>query len=164
MQHRWRGMENLTQPVTTEIAHDRKPLAFNIALDGMADIAQRGAGFDHFNRLHQGLVGHIDQPLGLHADLVATEIHPAGVAVPAIEDDRNIDIQNIAIQQFLVARYAVTHHVIDRDTGGLGKALVIQRGRDRAIIERELMQNLVELAGGDARLDVWGDHIEGFGG
>ena len=44
-----------------------------------------------------------------------------------------------------------------------GIAAIAERGGDRAVVEDEVVAELVELAGGDARLDVGRDEVERLG-
>ncbi len=92
------------------------------------------------------LVGDVDQPLRLHADL-ADAVHPAGIAVPAVEDGGDVDVDDVAVLQPLVARNAVADDVIDRGADRLREAAIVERRRDRAVIADELVAQPVELVG-----------------
>src|SRR5690349_3023306 len=85
-------MKNAAQPVTAEIAHHGATLfCLGIGLDGMTDIAGGGAGFNGGNAAHHRFIGDVYESLGLELD-VADEIHAAGVAVPTVDDYRDIDV------------------------------------------------------------------------
>ena len=58
------------------------------------------------------LVGHVDQPLGPARDL-ADRVHAAGIAVPAVDDQGHVDIDDVAFAQRLVAGNAVADDVVD---------------------------------------------------
>ncbi|MCY1440507.1 hypothetical protein D9M71_567860 [compost metagenome] len=91
--------------------------------------------------------------------------HAAGVAVVAVLDDGDVDVQGVAILERLVARDAVANHVVDRGTDRLGKTLVVERCRDRLLdVDDIVVAQAVELFGGDAGLDVLFDHLQDFGG
>ena len=51
----------------------------------------------------QRLVGDVDQPLGPARD-VADRVHAAGVAVPAVDDQRHVDVDDVALAQRLRRR------------------------------------------------------------
>src|SRR6185437_3383122 len=85
-----RVVEHPADAVAAEIAHHREPVAFGEALNRVADIADRGAGLHHGDAAHHRLIGHLDQAAGLQGDAVADEIHAAGIAMPAIEDDGDV--------------------------------------------------------------------------
>src|SRR5205085_6127024 len=54
-------------------------------------------------------------------------------------------------------------HVVDRGADRLRIAAIAERGRDRLVTEDELVTELVELAGADARLDMRRDEVERLG-
>ncbi len=112
MQDTRRRMKHLAKAVTAKIPDHREALLFDKTLNGMADIANRGAGPDDFNAAHQRLVSHFDEPFPFYADIADRE-HPAGIAMPAIERHRDVDIDDVSIAQNFVARDAVTDYVVD---------------------------------------------------
>src|SRR5207253_4542804 len=88
-------VEHATQPVAAEIAHHAHALRLDKTLDGVADIAGGGAGLHGSDAAHHGFIGHFDQPLGLARDR-ADHIHAAGIAVPAVDDEGDVDIDDVA--------------------------------------------------------------------
>jgi hypothetical protein len=113
------------EPVTAEVADHRAALGFGIGLDGMADIAGMGAGLDRHNPALETFIGDFHEPLGLSAHF-ACPIHPARVSVPAIEDKRHVDIENITLAQRLVAWDAVADDVVEGSADRLGIPPVVQ--------------------------------------
>jgi hypothetical protein len=68
-------------------------------------------------------------------------------------------------QDLVVARDAMADHMVHRGADRLGKAVVVQRCRDRLLhIDDVVMADAVELAGADAGLDMGRDHLQHFGG
>ncbi|MNT32463.1 hypothetical protein D3C72_1683460 [compost metagenome] len=91
--------------------------------------------------------------------------HAAGVAVVAVLDDGDVDVQGVAILERLVVRDAVADHVVDRGADRLRVALVVERGRDGLLhVDDVVVADLVQLIGGDARLDMFGNHFQHIGG
>ncbi|RMS02430.1 hypothetical protein ALP75_200820 [Pseudomonas syringae pv. actinidiae] len=91
--------------------------------------------------------------------------HSAGVAVVTVLDDRDVDVQRVAVLELPVAGDAVADHLIDRGADRLGKAFVVQRSRDRLLlVDDVVMADAVQFFGGDARLDMGRDHFQNFGG
>src|SRR5262245_31479793 len=88
-------VKHASEAVTAEIADNPAALAFRVALDGGADMAGGVTGLHRRHTPHQGLVGHIDQSLGSPRDM-PDGVPAAGLAVPAIEDQGDIDIDAIA--------------------------------------------------------------------
>ena len=87
-------------------------------------------------------------------------IHAAGIAVPAVEDQRHVDVDDVALFKRLVAGNAVADHVIERGAGRFLVAAIHQRGRQRAVIERVFQHQPVDFFGRHARLDMLDEHIE----
>ncbi len=88
--------------------------------------------------------------------------HAAGIAVPAVLDDGDVDVDDVALLEALVrARDAVADHVIDRGADRLREAAVIQGGRNGLLhVHDELVAAGIELVGGDAGYDVRADHVQ----
>ena len=95
-------VEQPAEAVAAEIAHHAHVLRFDEGLDRVADIAGGGARPDHGDAAHHRLIGDLDQPLGAARNL-ADRIHAARIAVPAVEDQRHVDVDNVALAQRLVA-------------------------------------------------------------
>src|SRR3546814_2536691 len=97
-----------------EVGHHREALLLGEGLDGMADVAQRRAGLHHLDAAHHGFVGHLDQAAGDDLRL-ADEEHAAGVAVPTVDDDGDVDVDDVAVVETLVvAGNAVADDVVHR--------------------------------------------------
>ncbi len=146
------------------LADHREIQGFDVFLDGVADVAQARPGLDRADAAPHGLEAHLGQALGRHRGL-AHVVHAAGVAVEAVLDDGDIDIDDVAGFELAVVGDAVADHVVDRGADGLGKAPVIEVGRDGALdVDDVLIAQPVELLGGDARHHMGADHVEHLGG
>ena len=117
----------------------------------------------HCHAAHQGFVGHLDQALSPPRD-VADEIHAARIAVPAIDDERDVDVDDVAVLQRLAVGQAVAHDVIDGGADRLAVTAVVQRRRVDAVIPGEIEDEIVDLFGAHARLHQVGHGVERFGG
>src|SRR6185437_8835309 len=102
------------------------------ALNGVADIAGGGAGLHDRDAAHHGFVRDVDQPHRLQLD-VTHGVHAAGVAMPAIQNDGDVDIHDIAVVQRLVVGNAVTDDVVDRGADRVTVAAIAQAGGNRAM-------------------------------
>jgi hypothetical protein len=108
-------------------------------------------------------VGHVHHPAGAHRGL-ADEEHAAGVAVVAVLDDGDVDIEDVAVLEPPVTGDAVADLVIDGGADGAGEALVVQRRRDGLLlVDDVVVAEAVQFLGGDARLHVGGDHFQDLG-
>jgi hypothetical protein len=102
-------------------------------------------------------------PFGLGAGR-ARHIHAAGVAEPAVQRNGDIYIDDVAIRQSFITGDAVADDMVDGCADGFGKATVIQRRGRGAMGENEVMADLVEMVGGNARGDMRADHVQRLGG
>jgi hypothetical protein len=130
----------------------------------VADVAESHARGHHLDAAAHGLVGHLADAPAADGRLAHVE-HAAGVAVPAVLDDRDVDIDDIALLQPALAGNAVADDVVDRGADRLGKTAVIEGRGDG--VQRPgdvLVAEGVELVGRDPRLHVGTDHVEHFGG
>ena len=131
-----------------------------MGFDSRANIAQPRARFGGgFNAQHQALISHFNEPLCLDRRF-ASKIHPAGIAMPSVEQRGDIDVQNIALFQNLVARNAMADHMVQRDTAGMRIAAIAHGRRDRAAVQNHLADLIVNLARRDTRLHPIGHLIE----
>ena len=83
-----------------------------------------------------GLVAGLGQALARSTGGLADEVHAAGVAVEAVADHRDVDIDDVAGLQAPLVRDAVADHVVDRGADGLREAPVVEIGRDRLAARR----------------------------
>ena len=160
MQDRRRVMKDAADAVAAEIAHDGIAVAFGIALDRIADRADMGTRPHDGDAAHHRLVGDLDELSRLQRNALANKEHSARVAVPAVEDHRHIDVQNVAVHQTAVAGDAVADDMIDRSADRFREAAVIERRRDRLVPDNEFVAEPVELAGRDPRADMRNDEVE----
>ena len=116
------------------------------------DVAGRRAGPDRPDPPHHRFVGDVDQPLRPARRLAGDE-HPARVAVPAVDDQRHVDIENVAVAQRLLVGNAVTDDVVDRGADRFAIAAIIERGRIGVVVAGELEDEPVEAGGRHPRLD-----------
>jgi hypothetical protein len=151
--------------MTAEVAHHRAALRLRVVLDGPADVAEGGARLHRLDPLPHGRVRHVQQAAGLGRDL-AHRVHPAGVAVPAIDDDGDVDVGHVAgveAQVRRAARDAVADDVVAAYAGGLGVALVAQAGGEGAVVQDELARGAVDRVGGHAWDDQRDQHVQALG-
>src|SRR5262249_54052199 len=153
-------VEDPSDAVAAEIAHNRIAVALGVALDCVADGAYPETGPHDGNAAHHRLIGNVDQPLRLDRAALADEIHPAGIAVPAVEDHGAVDAENVALHQPALARDAVTDDVVDRGADRFGETAIVERRRDRIVIDDKPVTQAVEFAGGDPGTYIGSDEVE----
>src|SRR3954454_16286512 len=145
--------------MTAEISHDAHALRLDETLYRVSDIAGSGSGLHGSDPAHHGLVSHLDQPFRFAGDR-AHRIHPAGIAVPALDNESDVDVDDVAVLQQPVSGHAVADHVVDRGAGGIPIATIHQCRRVGAAAERKLPHEIVDPGGRNSRLDDIGEFIE----
>ena len=109
----------------------REAVLLGVGLDRGADVAEAAAGPHLADAEPHALVGHLDQAPRLDARLADVE-HAAGVAVVAVLDDGDVDVQDVARLEHPLARDAVADLVVDRGADRLSERAVARRG----VVER----------------------------
>ena len=108
---------------------------------------------------HQAFVGDLEQPLGGALD-AADRIHARGIAMPAIDDQGHVDVDDVALAQRLRIGDAVADDVVDRGAGRLGVATIVERGGDGVVVHAVFEDETVDRVGRHARLDDRGELVE----
>ena len=152
-------VEQLADAVAAEVADHRHAGGLDHLLDGIADVAEGVARLDHRQTGLERVIGDLDQLLRPGIDLADPE-HAAGIAMPAVDDDGVVDVDDVALLQNLVAGNAVADDVVDRGADGLLIALVAEAGRQGSVVEGELADAVVQFARGHAGDHPGGDHVQ----
>ena len=119
MQHLRIVVVDLADAVAAVLAHHAETLAFGVLLDRVADIAEGRARLDRADAAEHRFAGHFHQSLGHHRGR-AHVVHAAGVAVPAVLDHGDVDVDDVAVLQDLgLAGDAVADDVVDRGADGV---------------------------------------------
>lgn len=156
-------VEGPAKPVSAEISNDAASLAFGIRLNGSANGARSDTRLYRGNAELKALVRDVDQPLSASRDVTDGE-HPAGVAMPAIDDQCDVNVDDIALAQWLWAWNAMADDVINRGADGLAETSVVEGCGNRLVCDCEIQCKVVERFRRHARHDVRGQHIERFCG
>lgn len=82
--------------VAAIFAYHRATVGFGMNLNGMADIAELDAGLDQLYTGDQALMSDFTDPFSLDAYLTDIE-HFAGIAMKAIFDNGDVDIDDITV-------------------------------------------------------------------
>src|SRR5439155_6984407 len=164
MQDRGRIVKDPPDAVPAKITYYRVTMALGITLDRVADRTNANAGLHDGDAAHHRFVSYVDQPPRLNRDTLADKKHAARIAVPAVEDHRYVDIEDVALHQPPLARDAVADDVVDRGTDRFREAAIVERRRDRIVTDDEAVAQGVEFVGGDPRTDMRGDEVERLGG
>src|SRR5205823_13040904 len=106
-------VELAADAVAAELAHDREPGFLGARLDGGADIAQARTRANAADAFPHALVGDVDEAACLDARLADVK-HAAAVAVVAVLDHRDIDVQDVARLEDAIAGHAVTDLMVHR--------------------------------------------------
>ncbi|MNP18671.1 hypothetical protein D3C76_1111620 [compost metagenome] len=150
--------------MAAELAYHREAVLLRVLLDHFADVTQAAARFHQFDGHVHAFLGDLGQALGPLRHVADME-HAAGVAVKAVLDDGDVDVQGVAILQRFFVGDAVADHVVDRGADRLREAFVVERGRDGLLlVDDVVVADLVQLIGGNARFDMFSNHFQHIGG
>ena len=150
--------------VAAVFPHDGAVVGLGVLLNRVADVPETHAWLDHLDSNAHGLVSHADHPLGQDRGL-SDEHHLAGIAVEAVFDHGNVDVDDVPVLELLVPRDAVADLMVDRGADGFGETVVVERRRHRLLhVDDVVVADIVELARGHARFHVRSDHVQHVGG
>ena len=161
-------MKRGADTVAAEFAHDGKAVLLGVLLNDMADIAEAGARSHLRNTQPHAFKGNVAQPPCLDRRFADDE-HAAGVAVITVLDGGDVDVEDVAVLERLVAGNAVADLMIDGNARRLGvrsvaRRLVVQAGRNALLhVGHIFVAEPIQFAGRDAWLDKGRDVIEHFG-
>lgn len=156
-------VENLAEAVAAIILYDAVTLWRCYGINRVADIVEVGTGGDAVDAGHHGVVGGGDKLLSLIGNF-ADRVHARGVAVVAVEDGGDVDIEDVAFgKYFIFIGNSVADDIVDADAAGFGVALVAQGGRNGLVLEDEFVNQIIKLQCAGAGLDVGGDVVERLG-
>ena len=125
MRDLWLVVIDLANAVAAKITHDGEAHRLDVALNGVPDVAQPRARLHGANAAPHGSVGCLGQSFSGDARLADVE-HAAGVAVIAVDDHRDVNVEDVAVLQFFVARNAVANDVIHRRANRLRERVVLR--------------------------------------
>ena len=86
------------------------------------------------------------------------------VAVHAVVERRDIDVDEVTVDEHGVIRNPMADHLIEGGATGFREAAVAELGRDRPMVEDKLVAKTVEFLRRDARHNVGRHMIQCLGG
>ena len=168
VQHLWLFVKHLPDAMAAELTHDAEAVAFGKALYRPAHVAQTRSGTDYRYAVPHRFIGQRAKPARSDRG-VADQKHTAGVAVPTVLDHRDVDVDDVALLERLVIRYAVADLVVDRGADRLGigdvsASPVVQRRWDRLLHLGDVgMREPVDLVGADPGVHMRDKVVQHFG-
>src|SRR5258706_6216158 len=163
VQHLRIFMINAADTVAAVFPHHRIARGLGVSLDGVTDVAQLCAGLHGIDAVHHGLETGFRKPLRQHRRL-ADVVHAAGVAVVAVLDDGDVDIDDIATFEYAVVGNAVADHMIDRRTDGFGEAAIADVGRNRLLdVHDVVVADGIQRLGTHAGVDMFANYVQNVG-
>ena len=144
-----RGLVELApHTVTHKVPDHREAEGLHVGLDRVADIGHPVSAPGQLNALPEALLGDFNEFFCLVAHLPAG-IGGGAVPVEAADIGAHIHADDVPLLKLAGPRDAVNHHLVDGDTGGGGKARVVQEGGGAAVALDEPADGGVNLMGGD---------------
>ena len=141
-------MELQPDSVTADLTNDGIAAAFDIFIDGVSHISEEFPRLDLLQALLKRLLCGVDKRFLFRADLTDAE-HARGIGEVTVEIGGNVHIDNIAVFKDNILRgNTMAHLVIYGGTNALRKALIIQRRRNTAHSDGDIMHPAVNLRSG----------------
>jgi len=137
--------------VADELPDDTEAVSLGVALDGVADGVERLGRPNGVDAQVHGDSGLGDEAPGVVVDVADQDGH-RGIAVDPVEEDRDVDVDDVAVGQWSAVGDAVADDLVDRGAHRLGVAAVVERARIAAPNDGGLVDEGVDPVGGDAGL------------
>jgi hypothetical protein len=135
--------------VADELPDDPEAVPVGVSLDGPADGVDRLGGPHGVDAAIHGDPGLSDEAPGVVVD-VADEKRHRGVSVDAVQEDRDVDVDDVSVGQGPAVGDAVADDLVDGRTHRLEIAAVVERARVPTPGDGGLVDDGVDLVGGDA--------------
>ena len=156
-------MELAAGAVAHELPHHREAGLFAVSLDRVADVADAVAGLGLGDAQVEGFLGDIQQALGLQVHL-AHRVGAGVVSVETVHLGAGVNADNVAgADDDVVGGDAVDHGVVQADAGRTGETVEPLEIGGAAVLDNELIDELVQLPGRHAGLDVLAAVLQGSG-
>ena len=144
-----------------ELTDDGEACVLAVALHRTADVTDAVACLGLLDALVQRGLGHVQQALGFQVDLTH-RIGAGVVAVEAVHLGTGVDADDVAgADDNVMRRDAVDDGIIQADAGGSRKTVQSLEVGDAAVLHDELIDQLIQLPGGHASLDVLATVLQG---
>ena len=156
-------MEFAPDAVPDVLPHDGAAVFLRVSLYGGGNIADPVALRRVADALEKALARHVNETAGLRGDFAAGERCRA-VAVETADKRAHVDADDVALFQAALAGDAVDHLVVDADAHARGEAVVVVKGRRRALFADKLIHGPVNGLCGDAGLYHLSGQRAGGGG
>src|SRR5215510_7535518 len=110
--------------MAAELAHDSEMMRIRECLNRGRNIGEEVSGHRCFDRLIEGLLGHLQKVLNLRRN-ISNRHGYRGVPEETIKDDSEIETNHVAVTDHTLGRRnAVNHFTVDRNADAGGKASV----------------------------------------
>lgn len=103
-----------TDAVTLKVSYDFVALLLGVVVNRSADVADITKGLDGVDSDPQTIKGYLHQPPSFIADVANGERFGL-VAMPTINQRRDVDVDDVAVTQFTLIGDTVTDNLIDTD-------------------------------------------------
>lgn len=131
VRHVGRAVEQLVDAVAAVGADDAAVLLLGHLFDNVAKLADQGTGLDCLDRLVQALAGGLDNAdiVGVGLGSVTNVVRLVQVGVVALVVERDINVEDIAVEQDALIGDAVADDFVDRGATRLGEVVIVEGRR-----------------------------------
>lgn len=123
-----RAVEQAVDAVADVRAHHVALLRLGVLVDRVAEVAEQHARLDQRDGLRQALARRLDDAhrVGVARGLRADVVRLVQVAVEALVVQRDVDVQDVAVDEDALVGDAVADDLVDGRAHGLGEVAVVE--------------------------------------
>lgn len=127
MRHTRRCVEQLIDPMTTVSRHNTTIPGLRLLGDYIARLLERHARLDNFYCFVEASAGGLDHADGVRICLcfIANIVGLVEVRVEAAVVEGDVDVDNVAVDEFALVGDAVADYFVDRSADGFGEFAVV---------------------------------------
>ncbi len=153
-------MEFEADPVAADVLHNAVSVLFRMGMDRFADIPEEAPGLYLRQSQVAALLGDPHQILLLLRHVPDHE-HTGGVGKITVQNCRAVDVHNVPVPEHdVLGRNPVADLIVDRGADGLGKALIVQRGRNAAHAVGDVVDDIVDFQGRHTLVNLLGHLVQ----
>ncbi len=154
----WLHVEHFADSMADEGPHNAEPEFLGVRLDCRADHVDGQPGLYGGDAEVEAFLGDLHQLHRRFGHIAHTD-HDRVVAVHAVEEDGDVEVDDVAVLERAIVRDAVTNDFVDRGTDRFGKSAVSDAAGIAAKVDIGLMGDRIEFVGSNAYGNVGLDDL-----
>ena len=148
-----------TQTVSRVFTDHAELVSLRFCDDRFTDVGNWASGCERLNSQIQAIERTLRYGLGCLCD-VSNEKRLRRVAMPAVDDGREINVDNVTCSQLVVAGNSMADDFVDASATAFGKSLIAKRRGYMTVVARVLFDMPVDFSRSHTSDHLWTNKIK----